>query len=71
MGVSGKSHLHSERRMMGTFPAGPASSDNHALRLPGLKAYGWYPSFCHWTNRASSVAVQYGPPGGMEGGSPS
>src|SRR5215472_9428917 len=36
----------------------------------GIKAHGWYPPCCHWTNNASWVAVQYGPPGGMEGGSP-
>ncbi len=26
--------------------------------LQGIKAYGWYPSFCHWTNNASWAAVQ-------------
>jgi hypothetical protein len=30
------------------------------LRLSpqGTKAYGWYPSICHWTNNASWAAVQ-------------
>ena len=39
--------------------------------FPEIAAYGWYPSFCHSVNNANGSAVQYGPPDGMEGGSPS
>jgi len=39
-------------------PSPSASSDKHAPLLPGIKAHGWYPSFCHWTNNASWAAVQ-------------
>lgn len=39
-------------------PPPPASPDKHPPPLSMMKAYGWYPSFCHWANNASWSLVQ-------------
>jgi hypothetical protein len=51
----------------GFYNAGRSTLDRLARRfesghgeppLQEMKAYGWYPSFCHWTNNASWAVVQ-------------